>query len=75
MNANDAPLTCEWCGSSPATEVFAVDYRHIGRHTALVCSPCGDRGEPDARRVAGLVWRYALAPLTTTDTKPSEVTA
>ncbi|WP_101791001.1 hypothetical protein [Nonomuraea indica] len=59
-----APLTCEWCRNRPAGQLVVTDWHAIGRRTSLVCDPCGDEGEPDARSVGAIVWRYALTPLT-----------
>lgn len=62
MPEQENPLTCEYCCNSPATQAFVLHYRHIGRDTALVCAPCGDKAEPHARRF-GPVWRYAITPI------------
>lgn len=58
-----APLTCEWCRSRPAAQLVVVDWPALGRHTSLVCDPCGDRTEADNHRVDAMVWRYRLAPI------------
>lgn len=60
--AEAAPLTCEWCRNSPATQVFSVDRLGLGRQTDFVCAPCGNVEEPHARRTWGQVWRFRLTP-------------
>jgi hypothetical protein len=55
-----APLTCQWCRHGPAAQLVVVDWPTIGRHTSLVCDPCGDERLPDTRPVDAMVWRYRL---------------
>lgn len=62
MPESETPLTCQWCRKSPVEQAFVLHWRHIGRDTSLVCEPCGDKGESDARRF-GPVWRFNITPI------------
>lgn len=63
--AEAAPLTCEYCSNSPATQVFSADVFKLGRHTTFTCGPCADEQEFHVRRLDrnAHVWRYRLTPI------------
>lgn len=59
----EVPLTCQWCRNAPVALLVIVDWPSIGRHTSLVCDPCGDERVPEAIHAEAMVWRYRLAPI------------
>jgi hypothetical protein len=63
MPEAEVPLTCEWCRNSPVTQAFVFSFKRIKRKTALVCQPCGDRGERDVLKNDPVFWRFSLAPI------------
>lgn len=65
----DCPLTCEHCRCAPATYLLVADLSP-GRHTRLVCGPCGERDREDAAwvaKAASSIWLFALIPAGRTD--------
>ena len=61
--AEAAPLTCEYCDNSPATQVFSADVFKMGRQTTFCCPACGDEQEYHIHRLKGQMWRFSIAPL------------
>ncbi|MER7361890.1 hypothetical protein [Nonomuraea wenchangensis] len=57
------PLTCQWCRNQPAAQVVIADWPAVGRHTSLVCDPCGDKAASDAHGSGVLLFRYQLTPI------------
>lgn len=58
-----APITCQWCRNSPATQVFVYYFQRIKRRADLVCASCGDSGQRDAHRGDLVWWRFHLVPI------------
>jgi hypothetical protein len=61
--AEAAPLSCEYCCNTEATEVFSADVLKLGRHTTFCCPACGDEQEFHVRRLGGQLWRFRITPL------------
>jgi len=63
LSPEAAPIACEYCDDSPATQVFAADVFNMGRHTTFCCGPCGDEQESHVHRLKGQVWRFTITPI------------
>ena len=64
--ADEFPLTCEWCRNSPATHLLIADYRPEGKQAARrdehkLCATCAHRTTVLPPSFVGW-WLFELVP-------------